>query len=1235
MTFNLPQDYADTLYRELQTLLETRASPVASTLLEIRKMLEEVLEELCAPAQKYFQSPYDKMLFIQQNAAGLSEEFIDQMHALRKLCNQSAHKRANIEPPLLFQAALAFSLIIETFSSLVPPQSLRRLYENYSPLQNKPGPVKQYDTIERLDVTILKILKLNNETPPRYFKIEAITDDGRPCVVSISDGLNAEQYGAQLTRIYPHLRVYTALRFFYLRLLKTEPYLEYGSFHSTLMVFSPHYLENVTSVAECFREGKYFWRQRLLDLFLQDDTNPEPRLKGSIVNAVFDELLHHSERSDDEIYQSASHEFAFEICTLGLKIINFEIRNIRELTPQDAPYLSHLTVETYVNPALRERLWQTIKVYAENLLARFPEASLRYLETQKLLERVDKQRARFAKDYTPETLEAAIKLQTPNLRGAVEFLKETNDCLVEPAYVAPDYGLTGRLDVLVTGQEPPHKVSVVELKSGRPPAFTANENRGLKSEHHAQTQAYQMLLEGVFPPNKIGGAAIFYSEAQEEPIRYARTHEREKQKILMMRNIIVANEYKLTQDPKKVFESLRFDKDNREHYPNFGGNKLEKFELIYQNLSEEEKAYLHAFTALIAREHWNAKIGVSALDVENNADYGFSSLWRLTPQEKFEQMSLLAPLRLVSDEEEPPAFLQGETPPAHHFIFYQENELPPHNFRPGDLAVLYPLESDGTLQPAKHELLNARIIRLTQNYVEISLRNQKIDASNIYKYTYWAIEPGFMDKNYESLYRNLFHFIGHNNQERKALVLGQRPPRPIPETPPYQPEYSFPPAPTQQKIICKALCTPDYYLIQGPPGTGKTSVVLASIVLNLYKFTNENIVILAFTNRAVDEICEKLIQNDLPFYRLGRSELDSVTTKAEIIRELKSGKTDLAEIAIYLHQTRIFVSTISSYISEKSTLAYKSLDTVIIDEASQLLEAHLAGVVIDFKRFILIGDEKQLPAIVTQTEQSCKTQNKLLIQMGIHNLGQSFFERLLFLCKSNEWDFAFDSLEEHNRMHQNIAALLNEPQYLNFYNGILKERSERQRNPNPFIQSVGPLTQKIAPTRFCFFDFKPESGKTHHAQISFILELLVELSAAYQLEGKEFSTDSIGIITPFRAQNVEIAKKLMVSESRFANAAIYDANHKPIIAIDTVERFQGSERDIIILSLSVNHRWSLNAVRSLAQIDNQSIDRKLNVAISRAKEYVIFLGCSQILSYDRNYQKLITAARSLGAFWQA
>ncbi|MDX1667706.1 MAG: C-terminal helicase domain-containing protein, partial [Saprospiraceae bacterium] len=102
---------------------------------------------------------------------------------------------------------------------------------------------------------------------------------------------------------------------------------------------------------------------------------------------------------------------------------------------------------------------------------------------------------------------------------------------------------------------------------------------------------------------------------------------------------------------------------------------------------------------------------------------------------------------------------------------------------------------------------------------------------------------------------------------------------------------------------------------------------------------------------------------------------------------------------------------------------------------------------------------------------------------------------------------------------------------------------------------------------------------------------------------------SIGIITPYRAQ-IALIKKTLETHGI----------DKTDLTIDTVERYQGGARDIILISLCTN---SVDQLASLVSLSEEGVDRKLNVALTRAREHLVLLGNPDLLSVNPLYKALI------------
>jgi DNA replication ATP-dependent helicase Dna2 len=285
-------------------------------------------------------------------------------------------------------------------------------------------------------------------------------------------------------------------------------------------------------------------------------------------------------------------------------------------------------------------------------------------------------------------------------------------------------------------------------------------------------------------------------------------------------------------------------------------------------------------------------------------------------------------------------------------------------------------------------------------------------------------------------------------------------------------------------------------------------------------------------------------------------------------------------------------------------LTLKKVTTAIIDEAAQLLEPHVLGIISKVQRCILIGDACQLPAVVQQDERSTQVSNPLLDEIELRQLDMSLFERLLRIAKRNGWNHAWGRLTEQGRMHQVIAQFPS----TRFYGTEFGTLHPWQRSDAPLLGDE--QLPEFLRHRLVFINCHPEPHFGYnHKEAS-----IAAACAAALLRSSHAPHASVGIITPFRKQIRTIVQQLDMR---------LDAPLRAQISVDTVERFQGSERDHIIISCAVNSPSDLQLMTSPVQLDGRTIDRKLNVALTRARHQVVVIGCSAVLKQRDVYQDLI------------
>jgi DNA replication ATP-dependent helicase Dna2 len=789
------------------------------------------------------------------------------------------------------------------------------------------------------------------------------------------------------------------------------------------------------------------------------------------------------------------------------------------------------------------------------------------------------------------SLRTEVAQHLPQLRAFVEATQNL-EVFIEPTYNSVKYGLQGRLDLMLQEPGRPDKKDIIELKSGKSPSPYLN--KGVKSEHEAQTHCYHLLLKSTYP-SRVGNNAIFYSgiRADEPALRHVATNVQDAQEIMMMRNHLVWHDFQLAADNFEVLRQLV--QGHTGSLPSWKNTDAALAINIFKHAPKLEIAFFRAYVAFITREKIIAKTGS---DVDET-DHGYAGLWQDSLDEKLQNYRILYGLEL---EENASDFRQF------HLGFRRATALSRQvaNFREGDIAVLYPVEKDGSLAPLSHQILKCSIKELSPDRVRISLRNKLVNPSYLRSHPHWVLEHDYLENSVTGLYQSLFKFLQSTEQHKKQVMLGQTAPEFGPTPGIEDPELST----AQNTLLNRALSAKDYFLLQGPPGTGKTSIVLRAMIRHLYADPWEQVLLMAYTNRAVDEICVQLEKESIPYLRLGFANADTFHVLSRILKE-KSLKQTFEELS----GIRVIVSTVSSYLSNFNKLRNRNFTTAIIDEASQLLDPYLCGMVEHARRFIMIGDEKQLPAVVTQNPARSVVQDPLLLQAGFHDLRHSLFERLLNRCRDQGWYEAYGMLSTHGRMHQEVAAFVN----LEYYEQGLEVASERQRQPGfIFTRPVSdPLYPLMARHRLLYLSTPSlHYSKTHPLEAELIARM-VHIIAAQFPDG--IRPETLGIITPYRAQIAEITQRL-------------PAEYQSLILVDTVERFQGSQREIILISMSVNHLAQLRHLQS-PTLDGR-VDRKLNVALTRARQHVYLLGCDEILSKNYHYNRLIAWAKQHKAYAQ-
>jgi DNA replication ATP-dependent helicase Dna2 len=778
-------------------------------------------------------------------------------------------------------------------------------------------------------------------------------------------------------------------------------------------------------------------------------------------------------------------------------------------------------------------------------------------------------------------------------------------CTLEPSFFCEKYGFQGRLDLLQPAENEHGLHHIIELKSGGLPYPTSDHAR-ISTNHEVQTVIYRMIIETAFAcDNRQIFPAILYSAADipGTNMRMAAPSRKMEKHILELRNRIVAMEHDLFMEEENgVLSYLKdwLDIGNYPRAPKFVEEQLSDYHKIFSHASPLEMDYFVRFVSFISRELYILKAG----DLGPDTKPGISDLWKSEFRQRQTNYELISELSIRDIQE----YERGMV------IYFTKHQAQPFvNFREGDICVVYPHDSDEDSVLNK-QILKGTIAQIDSKEVVVKFRYKQRNEEYFRIHQNWAIEHDVMDHSYNQMFRNLFAFLT-SPPEKRDLLLGIRPPKSS-----FQGigQEAFSKDEKQEQVIEKAIAASDYFLIVGPPGTGKTSIYARRLIEKYFSKPDTNILILAYTNRAVDELCEAIeaaVGSPEEYIRIGSELSCGAAYRDRLLQNISGKATSRNELLQILQSKRIYVGTLAAILGRQEIFSMKKFQVGIIDEASQILEPQIIGLLPLFDKFILIGDHKQLSTITLQEESKSRVTNPNLNEIGLLNCRDSFFERLFRLCQTRGWTSAYDTLTYQGRMHESLSGFVN----THFYENMLCPANDWQLEKHTLTirDASNRFQQLIVSHRAAFISSPKEydlssSGKVNEQEaelVAFLAKALVEVYQASQIAFEP--QKSLGVIAPYRNQIAMIRHKLEMLGIPVLNE----------IMVDTVERFQGSQRNVIILSFCMNKPSQLQFFCNMNS--EKTVDRKLNVALTRARKQLFLIGNKEILKRNPIYKKLI------------
>jgi len=775
---------------------------------------------------------------------------------------------------------------------------------------------------------------------------------------------------------------------------------------------------------------------------------------------------------------------------------------------------------------------------------------------------------------------------------------DKNDAVLEPSYICEALGIQGRLDYMQRDMS-----SFIEMKSGKADEYAMQGRLEPKENNRVQMLLYMAVLEySMGQERRSMHPYLLYTRY---PLLYpARASWAQVRRIINLRNCIVASEYgvQLHNHPsftQRLLAQINPSVLNQKglqgrFWEQYLKPSISRFGERMEQLTPLERTYFYTLYNFITKELYTSKSG----DVNCESRTGASALWLSTLDEKRDAGEILYDLTIVENHasQAHKAFIILSIPQ------YEETFLP--NFRNGDVVVLYE-RNNGTDNVTNKMVFKGNIESITDNELRIRLRAAQQNPLVFPENSRYAVEHDTMDTTFRSMYLGLSSFMDAN-PERRELLLGQRPPR-------FDMAYEDRIARTTddfERVALKAEAACDYFLLVGPPGTGKTSRALRRMVEHFYACPSTQVLLLAYTNRAVDEICRSLsaILLQVDYIRVGSELSCDARFRKHLLENVLAECNNRREVNIRMADCRIYVGTVASIASKPELFKLKHFDVAIVDEATQILEPQLLGILCArFKdgrngigKFILIGDHKQLPAVVLQSNEQSEVHDEGLRRIGLYNLKDSLFERLYRFHLQEEHCRAVDMLCRQGRMHPGVASFPNRE----FYAGKLEALGLPHQ-----LENVDAPVRFIPSKR----DTESVSGKTNRNEARIVAQLAADV---YHLYKETFEVNrTLGVITPYRSQIALIRKEIQALGISALNE----------ISVDTVERYQGSERDVIIYSFCVNYLYQLKFLPNLTEENGVWIDRKLNVALTRARRQLYITGVPDILSHNLIYRRLIQA----------
>ncbi len=559
-----------------------------------------------------------------------------------------------------------------------------------------------------------------------------------------------------------------------------------------------------------------------------------------------------------------------------------------------------------------------------------------------------------------------------------------------------------------------------------------------------------------------------------------------------------------------------------------------------------------------------------------------------------------------------------------------------HQLRTGMPAVLF------SNYDAKNDKVEGTIAFQQNNRLKITLRTDELpDWSRDGKL---GIDVLFDDNSYDEMQEALKQASASSEKQEGRLIdilIGEKPPTFQTEKPVF---LGGKLNESQQSAVEKIWQANELAIVHGPPGTGKTTTLVQAIKA-LWQKDHKPILVVAPSNTAVDLLSEKLHLEGLNVLRVGNPArvterlmaltLDSKMADHSLMKEAKKLKKQAQEYKNMAHKykrnfgkaerdqrkllfdeahkimkevgnseqymiddivARAQVITATLVGANNYTVKNLKYHTVVIDEAGQALEPACWIPILKAQKVILAGDHLQLPPTIKSNEAA----------RG--GLATTLLEKLVSLHPE-----AVVLLEEQYRMNEQIMGFSSKV----FYENRLKANS----NVANHLLFKNDLPVVFIDTAGCSFDEKLEgTSTTNPDEAAFVFKHLHALVAELKNQGytpEKFP--SVAVISPYKEQINLLQAQLESSPDL--------QDYRAKISVNTIDSFQGQERDIVYISMTRS-----NAEGSIGFLSDI---RRMNVAMTRARKKLVIVGDSATLASFPFYADFIAYTEQLNTYQSA